>query len=135
VLRRIKKLVPSELIVTGGSGAGETDEIFELVGLMDVVNEEGAVFFDHSRPPFVSVELKYRPQADVNRPQGSVMVNPRVLKYEMLISLAQLNLHETATVTLGIRISPGRFRRPIIMTIRDRRRSSTIVSSTTCTPS
>jgi uncharacterized protein (DUF362 family) len=31
------------------------------------------------------------------------MVNPRVLEYETLISLAQLKLHETATVTLSLK--------------------------------
>ena len=36
-------------------------------------------------------------------PQKSVVVNPRVLEYETLISLAQLKLHETATVTLSLK--------------------------------
>src|SRR5207245_4862283 len=36
-------------------------------------------------------------------PQQSVMVNPRVLEYETLISLAQLKLHETATATLALK--------------------------------
>ncbi|HZO89883.1 MAG TPA: DUF362 domain-containing protein [Chthonomonadaceae bacterium] len=31
------------------------------------------------------------------------MVNPRVLEYETLISLSQLKLHETATVTLALK--------------------------------
>jgi uncharacterized protein (DUF362 family) len=31
------------------------------------------------------------------------MVNPRVLEYETLVSLAQLKLHETATVTLSLK--------------------------------
>ena len=31
------------------------------------------------------------------------MVNPRVLEYEVLVSLAQLKLHETATVTLSLK--------------------------------
>jgi uncharacterized protein (DUF362 family) len=103
VLREIKRFGPRELVVTGGSGAGETDEIFRLAGLMDVVKEEGATFFDHNRPPFQEVALEYRPDADVTGPQKSVMVNPRVLEYETLISLAQLKLHETATVTLSLK--------------------------------
>jgi uncharacterized protein (DUF362 family) len=70
---------------------------------MDVVEQEGATSFDHNRPPFTAVDLEYAPDADVAGPQKSVMVNPRVLEYETLISLAQLKLHETATVTLSLK--------------------------------
>jgi uncharacterized protein (DUF362 family) len=103
VLRQIQPFGPRELIVSGGSGAAETDEVFRVAGLMDVVTAEGATFFDHNRPPFTEVALEYAPQADVEGPQKSVMVNPRVLEYDTLISLAQLKLHETATVTLSLK--------------------------------
>ena len=103
VLAYLKRFRPRELVVTGGSGAAETEEVFELAGLMQVVKEEGATFFDHNRPPFVKVELHYKPDADVDGPQRSVMVNPRVLGYETLIALNQLKLHETATVTLALK--------------------------------
>jgi uncharacterized protein (DUF362 family) len=103
VLRHLKGYAPRELVVSGGAGAGETDEVFRVAGLMDVVREEGAAFFDHNRPPFREVALEYRPGADVEGPQRSVMVNPRVLEYDTLISLAQLKLHQTATVTLSLK--------------------------------
>lgn len=103
VLRHLKQFGPRELIVTGGSGAAETDDVFRIAGLMEVVEQEGAVFFDHNRAPFTEVKLDYAPAADVAGPQQSVMVNPRVLEYEMLVSLAQLKLHETATVTLSLK--------------------------------
>src|SRR5438105_6376870 len=103
VLREVKRFAPRELIVTGGAGAAETDEVFRLAGLMEVVESERATFFDHNRPPFVSVDLPYDPAKDVAGPQKSVMVNSRVLEYETLISLAQLKLHETATVTLSLK--------------------------------
>jgi uncharacterized protein (DUF362 family) len=103
VLQHLKKLSPRQLVVTGGAGAGETDDIFRLVGLMDVVELEGVAFFDHNRGPFTEVQLEYNPAQDVDGPQKSVMVNPRVLEYETLISLAQLKLHETATVTLALK--------------------------------
>jgi uncharacterized protein (DUF362 family) len=91
VLRQLKPHQPRDLIVTGGAGAGETDEIFRIAGLMDVVEQEGATFFDHNRAPFKEIELEYAPNADVQGPQKSVMVNPRVLDYE------------TATVTLSLK--------------------------------
>ena len=59
VLRYIKQFHPKELIVSGGSGAGETDNIFRICGLMDIVDNEGAEFFDHNRPPFTEVLLQF----------------------------------------------------------------------------
>ncbi|PYS89826.1 MAG: hypothetical protein DMF64_16605 [Acidobacteria bacterium] len=103
VLRHLKQFGPRELVVTGGAGAAETDEVFRVAGLMEVVEEEGATFFDHNCPPFESVELEYKPSADVKGPQKSVMVNPRVLEYETLIAVNQLKLHRTATVTLALK--------------------------------
>ena len=103
VLQFIQRFGPRELVVTGGAGAAETDEVFRLVGLMDVLVQEGATFFDHNRPPFMAVALEYRPDADVHGPQASVMVNPRVLEYDTLIALNQLKVHQTATVTLALK--------------------------------
>ena len=103
VLRNVKRFGPRELIVTGGSGAAETDDVFRVSGLMDVVQEIGATFVDHNRPPFKSVDLAYAPGRDVKGPQRAIMVNPRVLEYDTLIVLSQLKLHETATVTLALK--------------------------------
>lgn len=103
VIRQVKSYGPRELIVSGGAGAGETDDIFRIAGLMNVIEEEGVQFFDHNRPPFTRVELNYKPEADVAGPQTAVMVNPRVLEYETLIAVNQLKLHETATVTLALK--------------------------------
>lgn len=103
VLRYLQQFGPRELVVTGGSGAAKTEEVFRVAGLMEVVKEEGAEFFDHNQPPFVAVELPYAPERDVDGPQRSVMVNPRVLEYETLVALNQLKLHETATVTLALK--------------------------------
>jgi uncharacterized protein (DUF362 family) len=103
VLRYLRRFGPRELVVTGGAGAAETEEVFRLAGLMDVMAQEGAAFFDHNRPPFTAVPLEYRPEADVKGPQTSVMVNPRVLEYDTLVALNQLKVHQTATVTLALK--------------------------------
>lgn len=103
VLRAIKPHKPKTLVVSGGAGAAETDDVFRLSGLMDVVQEEEVEFFDHNRPPFVQVNLEYRPAAEVAGPQRSIMVNSRVLEYETVIVVSQLKLHETATVTLALK--------------------------------
>jgi uncharacterized protein (DUF362 family) len=103
VLQQIKRYGPRQIIVTGGSGAARTDEVFRVAGLMEVVVDEGVEFFDHNQPPFTEVQLEYAPQFDVAGPQRSVMVNPRVLEYETLIVVSQLKMHETATVTLALK--------------------------------
>src|ERR687886_217944 len=103
VLRRVQQCGPRELVVTGGAGAAETEEVFRLAGLLDVVTQEGATFFDHNRPPFTAVALEHKPEADVQGPQPSVMVNPHVLEYDVLIALNQLKLHQTATVSLALK--------------------------------
>src|SRR5207253_10780719 len=96
VLRNIVRLGPRELIVTGGAGAAQTDDVFRIGGLMEVVDELGATFVDHNRPPFLSGDPAYAPGRDVKGPQQSIMVNPRVLEYDTLIALNQVKLHETA---------------------------------------
>jgi uncharacterized protein (DUF362 family) len=103
LLQYLKRFQPKQLLVTGGAGAGETDEIFRIAGLMEVVEEEGATFFDHNRPPFTEVMLDYGDDGEVSGPQRSVMVNPRVLEYETLVALNQLKVHATATVTLALK--------------------------------
>lgn len=103
VLRYLKKFNPRKLVVSGGSGAGETDEIMRIAGLMKVVEAEQVEFVDHNRGPFQEVALDYGSSVEVVGPQKSVMVNPRVLEYDTLISLAQLKLHDTATVTLSLK--------------------------------
>jgi uncharacterized protein (DUF362 family) len=99
----VRRFGPRELVVTGGAGAAETEEVFRMTGLMDVVVREGATFFDHNRPPFTAVALEYKPEADVHGPQAAVMVNPRVLAYDTLIAVNQLKVHQTATVTLALK--------------------------------
>jgi uncharacterized protein (DUF362 family) len=103
VLRYVQRFGPRELVVTGGAGAAESEEVFRLAGLMAVVMQEGATFFDHNRPAFTAVALEYKLEADVHGPQSSVMVNPRVLEYDTLIALNHLKVHQTATVTLALK--------------------------------
>ncbi len=96
VVRYIKRQNPRHIVVTGGAGASQSDDVFRYTGMMEVVEEEGVEFFDHNRGPFQEVTLEFGPQRHV-------MVNPRILDYEIIVSLAQLKLHETATVTLSMK--------------------------------
>ena len=65
-----------ELVVSGGAGAAETEEVFRDAGLMDVIEQEG----DHLRPQPAAVRLG-RARLRAGRPmstgpQRAVMVNP-----------------------------------------------------------
>jgi uncharacterized protein (DUF362 family) len=103
VLRAVRAQEPAAVVVTGGSGAGETADVMRTSGMLGVVEAEGAEFFDHNRAPFVEVPLSYERDPEVRGPQRAVVVNRRVLDYEALVSVAQLKLHETATVTLSLK--------------------------------
>jgi uncharacterized protein (DUF362 family) len=103
VLRYIKHFAPRHIVVSGGAGAAETEDVFRYAGLMEVINQEGVEFFDHNRPPFTSVALAYAPERDISGPQEAVMVNARVLEYETLVAVNQLKLHSTATVTMALK--------------------------------
>ncbi len=95
-IRHIKNLHPRSIVVTGGSGAKKTDEVAKILGYPEVIRSEGVEWFDHNQPPFQAVDVPFGPQR-------KIMVNPRVLTYEKLVSLAQLKVHSTATVTLSIK--------------------------------
>ena len=95
-IRFVKNLHPRQIVVTGGAGKDETGDVFRIMGYLDVIESEGVEWFDHNKPPFVGVDIPFGPQR-------RVMVNPRVLEYEKLVSLAQLKVHRTATVTLAIK--------------------------------
>lgn len=95
-IQYLKRYNPKEITVTGGAGAAETDEVFRLLSIDKVIEEEEVGFFDHNRPPFSAVKLEYGPQEEV-------MVNPKVFEYDTLVSLAQHKVHGTATVTLTMK--------------------------------
>ncbi len=95
-IQYIKRLHPKSIVVTGGAGKMNTDEVFKVLGFFEVIESEGVEWFDHNKAPFVPVDLTFGPQR-------RIMVNPRVFTYEKLVSLAQLKVHSTATVTLAIK--------------------------------
>ncbi len=95
-IRFIKKFSPSKITVSGGSGAAQTEDVFRYLGLDKVIAEEEVFFFDHNRPPFIPVTLSYGPMREVQ-------VNPYILEYDTLVSLAQLKVHNSAVVTLSMK--------------------------------
>lgn len=96
LIRFIKGYYPKKITVSGGAGAGETAEVFRLLGIEAVIKEEGVEFFDHNRPPFTQVRLHHGPQ-------NEVMVNEHIFDYDTVISLAQHKVHLIADVTLAMK--------------------------------
>jgi uncharacterized protein (DUF362 family) len=96
LIRFIKGYYPKKITVTGGAGAGETGEVFRLLGIDTVIKDEGVEFFDHNRPPFRQVRLHHGPQ-------NEVMVNEHIFEYDTVISLAQHKVHDIAGVTLAMK--------------------------------
>ena len=92
----VKNLHPKRIVVSGGSGDMDTEDVFKILGYFEVIESEGVEWFDHNKAPFVAVDVPFGPQR-------KVMVNPRIFEYEKLVSLAQLKMHRTATVTLAIK--------------------------------
>ncbi len=95
-LRYLKRLSPRRLVVVGGAGAMTTEEVFELSGLADVLRQEGVELVDLNAPPFVEAALTCGPRR-------KVVVNPFALEIEALVSLAQLKVHQSTTVTLSLK--------------------------------
>jgi len=46
VIQYVKKYNPSRIVVTGGSGAAETDDVFSILGIDKVIQREKVEFFD-----------------------------------------------------------------------------------------
>ncbi|HEX7128306.1 MAG TPA: DUF362 domain-containing protein [Thermodesulfobacteriota bacterium] len=96
VLASLLEAGPRRLVVSGGAGAAETEDVLRVSGMLDAARRHGVEVVDHNRPPFEEVALDHGPER-------SVKVNRRVLEYEVLVSLAQLKMHDSATVTLCLK--------------------------------
>src|SRR4051812_47670023 len=58
-IRFVKMLHPRSIVVTGGAGAMETEDVFKVLGYPEVISSEGVEWFDHNRPPFEPVDLTF----------------------------------------------------------------------------
>ncbi len=96
VIKYVKRYNPGKITVTGGAGAEETHNVFKYLGIDKVIKREGVEYFDHNKEPFKGVTLQHGPQREV-------MINPYVLEYDTLVSLAQLKVHGSASVTLTMK--------------------------------
>ncbi|MFP4013180.1 MAG: DUF362 domain-containing protein [Chitinispirillaceae bacterium] len=96
LIRLIKRYRPFKITVTGGSGDGETDQIFQYLGIDKVIAEEKVEFFDHNRGPFEKIRLEYGPAHEI-------VINPHLFSFDSIVSLAQHKVHKRADVTLTMK--------------------------------
>ncbi|MDR0308260.1 MAG: DUF362 domain-containing protein [Chitinispirillales bacterium] len=93
LIKLVKRYNPYRVTVAGGSNDGETDYIFELLGINNVISEEETEFFDLNHGPFKCISLNWGPVKEV-------VVNPRILSFDTIISLAQFKEHPKAQISL-----------------------------------
>ena len=72
VLRAVKRHDPRRLVVSGGAGAAETEDVLRYSGMLRAMQDEGVALIDHNRPPFTKVPLEYVPELEVEGPQRSL---------------------------------------------------------------
>ena len=67
------------IVVTGGAGKMETDEVFKVLGYPEVIGSEGVEWFDHNKAPFVAGRPDFRPAAaDDGKSPGSHLREARL---------------------------------------------------------
>lgn len=96
VIQFVKRFQPRELIVSGGAGASETDEVFRITGMDRVIEKERVQYVDHNKPPFATIPLDYGPMREV-------VVHEGVLRYETVVSLSQLKVHSQSVIVGAIK--------------------------------
>ncbi|MDR2728118.1 MAG: DUF362 domain-containing protein, partial [Chitinispirillales bacterium] len=96
LIQLIKIYRPYKITVAGGCSDGESDLVFELLGIGNVISEENAEFFDLNRGPFKSVSLKWGPVKEV-------AVNPHIFSFDTIISLAQLKSNKKTGAALTMK--------------------------------
>lgn len=103
VLDEIEKFYPKELIVVGGSGSKKSWQVFEISGLSDVIKNKGVQFIDLNQPPYLTHQLPFGPQEEIKVNQFVRGIALPADRQEVLVSLAQLKLHEQVKVSLAIK--------------------------------
>lgn len=96
LIELIKIYRPYKITVAGGCSDGESDQVFELLGIDSVISEENVEFFDLNRGPFKSVGLKWGPVKEV-------VINPHIFSFDTLISLSQHKSNKKTDAALSMK--------------------------------
>lgn len=96
LLQYLRDFQPARLVVAAGSGGDPTPQVLAQQGFQEVISAAGAQFVDLNYGPYIELELE---QALLPR----LLVNRLLAEADVIISLAQIKVHQEATVTLGIK--------------------------------
>ena len=96
VIRFVKGANPHRIVVATGSGQMDTATIMESVGFAEVISSEDVEFIDLNKGPFIRVKLEHSTPSTTN-------LNRIYEEMTLLVSFAQLKIHEEATMTAGLK--------------------------------
>ncbi|MFZ5625961.1 MAG: DUF362 domain-containing protein, partial [Bacillota bacterium] len=96
LLLYLQDFQPARLVIAAGSGGDPTPLVLQQQGFLNVIQETGGEFVDLNYGPYLELKL--------NHPLLPVLqVNRLLAEADVIISLAQIKVHQEATVTLGIK--------------------------------
>ncbi|MCL2688363.1 MAG: DUF362 domain-containing protein [Chitinispirillia bacterium] len=96
LIELIKIFKPYKITVAGGCSDGESDQVFQLLGIDNVIIEKDVEFFDLNRGPFKSVSLKWGPVKNV-------VINPHIFSFDTIISLSQHKSNKKTGASLSMK--------------------------------
>lgn len=96
IIRYIKNLNPSKIVVAAGSGGAPTQQVFEEIGFNKIINDEKIEFVDLNYGPYTSLNLNH----DIVH---ETKINKLCEDMDVHISFTPIKMHKEATVSLGIK--------------------------------
>jgi uncharacterized protein (DUF362 family) len=96
LIELIKIYKPYKITVAGGCSDGESDQVFGLLGIDNVIFEENVEFFDLNHGPFKNVSLKWGPVKEV-------AINPHIFSFDTIISLCQHKSNKKTGASLSMK--------------------------------
>lgn len=96
LIRYIKTKNPVRIVVATGSAGAPTEQVMKNVGYQTVITDEEVEFIDLNHGPFTTIGLNHHSP-------GTTMLNTLIEEMDVLISFAQIKIHQEATVSLGIK--------------------------------
>lgn len=96
LIRYVKARNPKRIIVATGSGERSTIDIMKAIGFDAVIQQEQVEFIDLNTGPFTRIPLNHPTPASTN-------MNTIWNEMTILISFAQLKIHQEATLSAAIK--------------------------------
>ena len=96
LIRWLKSLNPHRIVVTTGSGGGDTLDVMKKVGYNKILDEEMIELIDYNKGPYDELIID---SAIIKK----LKINKILNKHTKLVSFTQLKQHEEATMSAAIK--------------------------------